>query len=349
MRDSEPAGPVGAHGDADRARALRDVQEARRGRPDAQMQQVLDMLASLGGKPIETLTPEEARAQPTVASAVRLLLREQGKSSEPEPVSEVVDRTLPGPAGALPARVYRPEGPGPLPVLLYFHGGGWVIASPDAYDASARALANAAKCVVVSVAYRRAPEHKFPAAHEDCYAAYRWALERADEVGGDPARVAVGGESAGGNLAAAVSMLARDDGAPVPVHQLLVYPIADYNFDTPSYVAHANAKPLNRPMMQWFFGHYLRSPRDADTPAISPVRVRDLSGLPPATVITAEIDPLRSEGETLADRLRQAGVGVDFGSYAGVTHEFFGTGAVVDKAAQAVRQAAAGLRTAFGG
>ena len=347
MRDSEPAGPVGAPGDADRARALGDAPGARRGRPEPQMQQVLDMLASLGGRPIETLTPEEARVQPTAASAVRLLLREQGKSTEPEPVSEVLDRTLPGPAGALPARVYRPGGADPLPVLVYFHGGGWVIPGPDAYDASARALANAAGCVVVSVAYRQAPAHKVPAAHEDGYAAYRWAIEHAREVGGDSARVAVGGEGAGGNLAAAVSMLARDDGLPVPVHQLLVYPIADYNFDTPSYVAHANAKPLNRRMMRWFFSHYLRSPRDADTPAISPARVRDLSGLPPTTVITAEIDPLRSEGELLADRLRQAGVPVDVGSYAGVTHEFFGMGAVVDKAAQAVRQAAAGLRAAF--
>jgi acetyl esterase len=347
MRDSEPAGPVGARGDADRARTLVDAPAAKRGRPDAQMQQVLDMLASLGGKPVETLTPDEARAQPTAASAVRLLLREQGKSTEPEAVAEVLERTVPGPAGALPARVYRPEGADALPVLVYFHGGGWVISSPDAYDASARALANGARCVVLSVAYRRAPEHKFPAAHEDCYAAYRWARTRASEVGGDPTRVAVGGEGAGGNLAAAVSMLARDDRLPVPVHQLLVYPIADYNFDAPSYVAHANAKPLNRPMMRWFFSHYLRSPRDADTPAISPARVRDLSGLPPTTVITAEIDPLRSDGEALAERLRQCGVPVDVGGYAGVTHEFFGMGAVVDKATQAVRQAAAGLRAAF--
>jgi len=347
MRDSEAGDPREAQEEGQVGGVVEPARGRRRSRLDAQMQLVLDMYASLGGKPVETLTPEEARAQPSPASAVEALLREQGRSTEPEPVAEVMARTIAGPAEEIPVRVYRPASADPLPVLLYFHGGGWVIANGDVYDASARALANAAACMVVSVDYRQAPEHKFPAAHEDAYAAYRWARGRAADVGGDPARVAVAGEGAGANLAAAAAMIARDDGLPVPAYQLLVYPVADYDFETPSYLEHANAKPLNRAMMQWFFGHYLRSPRDADTPAISLARTRDLSGLPPATVITAEVDPLRSEGEMLADRLRQAGIAVDYAIYGGVTHEFFGMGAVVAKAREAVQQAAAGLRRAF--
>jgi acetyl esterase/lipase len=231
-------------------------------------------------------------------------------------------------------------------VIVYTHGGGWVIATNDTYDASARALCNAAEAVVVSVEYRKAPEHKFPAAHEDAYTAYLWALNNAPEIDGDPARVALAGESAGGNLAISTAILARDRGEQPPSHILAVYPIADGNTESESYREHHDAKPLNRPMMAWFFGHYLRTPADAAHPLISLVHA-DLHGLPPTTIITAEIDPLRSDGEELAERLRQAGVEVDYHTFGGVTHEFFGMGAVVGKANKAVKVAAKGLRSGF--
>ncbi|MFO0851180.1 MAG: alpha/beta hydrolase fold domain-containing protein [Gemmataceae bacterium] len=316
--------------------------------PDPQMKAVLDELAALNPKPIETLTPAAARKQPTPADAVKALLKKQGKPTEPEPVGSVKDITIPGPAGPIPARVYTPQGTGPFPVLVYWHGGGWVLADLDGYDATPRALCNAAGCVVVSCHYRQAPEHPFPAAPEDAFAAYQWVLGNAASVGGDPKRVAVAGESAGGNLAAVTAVRARDAGVPVPVHQVLVYPVTDQNYDTPSYREHADAKPLNTAMMRWFWGHYLAEPA-ADTPYVAaPMQVPDLRRLPPATVITADLDPLRSDGQMYADRLRLAGVPVTAVNYDGVTHEFFGMGAVVDKAKEAVAKAAEGLKAAFG-
>lgn len=314
---------------------------------DPQMKAVLSALGSLGGKPIEKLTPAQARKQPGPPDAVKVVLKKQGKSTAPEPVAKVEDRKVPGPAGSIPVRVYTPEGSGPFPVLVYMHGGGWVIASVQAYDSSCRALANLAKCVVVSVGYRQAPEHRFPAAHEDSYAAAQYVMAHASDFGGDPKRVAVGGESAGGNLAAAVCLMARDRGGRMPIYQMLVYPIAGYDFNTPSYRENAKAKPLNRAMMMWFYRYYLRTPKDAQSPYISLVKVRNLRGLPPATVITAQIDPLRSEGKTYADHLRAAGDPVVYRNYNGVTHEFFGMGAVVDKAKQANALAAQGLQSAF--
>jgi acetyl esterase len=313
--------------------------------PNPQMQAVLDQLAALGPKPLETLTPQDARKQPGPPDAVKALLKKQGKGTDPEPVGKVADLAYPGARGPLPARVYAPKGDGPFPVLVYFHGGGWVIADIDAYDGSCRALCNAAGAVVVSCDYRRAPEHPFPAAPDDALAAYRWALKTAGEWEGDPKRVAVGGESAGGNLAAVVCLRARDERLPAPVHQLLVYPVANNNLDTPSYKAHENAKPLNKAMMRWFLAHYVggRPP----SPAAFPLQTRNLSNLPPATVITADIDPLRGDGKGYADALGKAGVRVGYRNYPGVTHEFFGMGAVVDAAKDAVRFAADGLKGGF--
>ncbi|HLM68444.1 MAG TPA: alpha/beta hydrolase, partial [Longimicrobium sp.] len=247
------------------------------------------------------------------------------------------------PGGDIPVRIYAPEGTGPFPVIVYTHGGGWVIATNDTYDASARGLCDAVGAIVVAVEYRKAPEHRFPAAHQDAFAAYHWVLQNASELGGDSFRVAVAGESAGGNLAVATAMLARDNGIQPPAHVLAVYPIADGRTDSPSYVENADARPLNRPMMQWFFGHYLRSPADAEHALISLVRA-DLRNLPPTTIITAEIDPLRSDGERLAEALRAAGVDVDYHSYGGVTHEFFGMAVVVKDAGKALAQAAKGLK-----
>lgn len=320
---------------------------AKKGTPDRQMQAVLDQLAELGPQPIETLSPNEARKQPGPADAVKALLKMQGKKADPEPVGAVKDITWSWRDATLPARVYTPKGDGPFPVLVYFHGGGWVIADLDAYDASCRALCNAAGCVVVSAEYQRAPERVFPAAANDAFAAYKWVLANAAAVGGDPKRVAVGGESAGGTLAAVVCLLARGY-APMPVHQLLIYPVTGNDLNTPSYRLYADAKPLSKPAMEWFLGHYLGDRLGAPSPSALPLVERDLSKLPPATVITAEIDPLRDDGKRYADKLKAAGVAVDYTNYDDVTHEFFGMGAVVDKAKEAVGKAAAGLKKGFG-
>lgn len=308
------------------------------------MQKVLDALASLGGKPIETLTPDEARKQPTPADAVKKVLVDEGKPTAPEPGVTVKDMTVKGPHGDFPVHIYTPEGKGPFPVMVYYHGGGFVIADTAVYDASPRALAKMARAIIVSADYHRSPENTFPVAPNEAYAAYTWTLEHATEFNGDPKRVAVGGESAGGNLATVVSIMARDKKATLPVHQLLVYPVVDNDMTRPSYVQNAAAKPLNKPMMAWFFKHYGADPK---SPMALPLKNADLKGLPAATIIAAEIDPLMSEGKAYADALKKAGVKVDYKLYSGVTHEFFGMGAVVPKAKEAEQFAADGLTRSF--
>jgi acetyl esterase/lipase len=318
--------------------------------PDAEMAQVLAAMMASGAKPIETLDAKEARKQPTPADAVKAVLKQRGESTDPETVGDVDNQSIAGPAGDIEIRIYKPASAAEdrlLPLVLYIHGGGWVIADLDVYDASPRAIANAAHCVVVSTHYRQGPEHKFPAAHEDVYAAYKWAIANARDLGADGSRIAVLGESAGGNLAAAICLNARDEGFQLPVHQVLVYPIAGYDFTTESYREMTQAKPLNTPMMKWFFDKYLGSPAEGETPAISLDRA-DLSGLPPATIINSELDPLRSDGELLAKRFTESGVPADQRTFAGVTHEFFGMGAVLGKAREAQRMAAQALTRAFG-
>lgn len=317
-------------------------------RSDADMRAVIQQHMALGPRPIPTLTPQEARRQPTIADAVRTLLQRQGRSTAPEQVGNVVDRTIPGPGGQIPVRIYTPAGTGPFPVVVYSHGGGWVIATIDTYDSSARALTNAARAIVISIEYRKGPENRFPAAHDDAFAAYQWALANAASIGGDPNRVATAGESAGGGLAVATALMARDRGVKLPVHVLSVYPIADGDTISPSYQEWASAKPLDRPTMAWFFRHYLRGPQDAADPRISLVDT-NLRGMPPHTIINAQIDPLRSDGEELAARLRAAGVQVQQRTWEGTTHEFFGTGAVVSDAREAVAFGGGALRAAFGG
>ncbi len=314
---------------------------------NAQMQAVLDEHAKLGPKAIETLAPSEARKQPSPADAVMALLKSQGKSTAPEKLAKVEDRSFEGPGGAVPIRIYTPAGNGPMPVVLYIHGGGWVIADLDTYDASPRAIANAAKAVVVSTHYRQGPEHKFPAAHEDTLAAYKWVLANAHQIGGDPMRVAVVGESAGGNMAANIAIAARDQNLQAPLHQVLVYPVANNDLDSASYQQNANAKPLNKAMIEWFVKHYLGGAAGAADPRIALVKQPNLAGLAPATIILAEIDPLRSDGEAYAAALGKAGVPVMLKHYEGVTHEFFGMGAVVDAAKQAQQLAGSQLREAF--
>jgi len=311
---------------------------------EAHMQKVLDALKSLNGKPIETLTPEEARQQPTPADAVKKVLSDMHKSTAPEGGVTIKDMTVPVDGGSIPVHIYTPEGKGPFPVMVYYHGGGFVIADTHTYDSSPRALAKMAKAIMVSVDYRRAPEHKFPTQPNDAYAAYLWTTQHAAEFNGDPKRVAVGGESAGGNLATVVSMMARDKKAQMPVHELLVYPVVDNDMNTPSYQRNANAKPLNKPMMAWFFKHY---GADATSPYALPMKAQSLAGMPAATIVAAEIDPLMSEGKSYADKLQKDGVKVDYKLYKGVTHEFFGMGAVVPEAKDAEQFAADGLKKAF--
>jgi acetyl esterase/lipase len=315
---------------------------------DPQMQAVIEELDSFGTPPLPKLTPEQARKAPTPTDAVMSLLKEKGIPITP-PDLKIDHQVIPGPSpeGIL-VRTYTPKtGNGPFPVIVYYHGGGWVIADLDTYDPSARALADKTGAIVISVAYRQAPEHKFPAAHNDAFAAYEWALNNAGSINGNPAKVAVAGESAGGNLAAAVSMMAKEKGVKLPVHQLLVYPIANYDFNSPSYKQYADAKPLSKPLMQWFFDKYLNNPAEGNNPLISLVKAPDVSGLPPATVITAQIDPLMSEGKQYADKLKAAGVPVTFQNYEGVTHEFFGMAAVVEQAKKAQSLAATELKKAF--
>jgi acetyl esterase len=317
---------------------------------EPEMQGVLDQLAALGGKPIETLTPQEARRQPTPTDAVKALLVQQGKDTTPTalvPGVTSVDRTIAGAAGSIPARIYTPEGAGPFPVVVYYHGGGWVIANKDVYDGGARGLAKSANAVVVSIDYRLAPEAKFPAQHDDALAAYKWALANAASIKGDPKRVALAGESAGGNLAVATTIAARDAKLQQPSAVLSVYPIAQPDTTTASYTTYAAAKPLNRPMMGWFAKHTTRTPADLQDPRINLVKA-NLAGLPPVTIVNAEIDPLRDDGAQLEQALKAADVPVERRLYDGVAHEFFGMAAVEGKAKDAQAYAGERLRAAFG-
>lgn len=317
-------------------------------RPDPQNQAVLDaMTKRLGLRPPHTLTPQQARLQPTFADGVKEVLRQQGRPTTPPPGVSARDISVSGATGPINAKVYTPDGArGPLPVIVFYDGGGWVLANSQVYDASTRALAREAQTVVVSVDYRLAPEAKFPAQHDDSFAAYRWVLANAASIGGDPARVALAGESAGGNLAVATAMAARDAGVRAPLHVLSIYPIAGSDLNTPSYRENSNALPLGRALMAWFFHHTARTPADALDPRINLVS-SNLRNLPPTTIIAAQIDPLRSEGQVLHDRLRAAGVAVSRREYAGVTHEFFGADAVIPDALAAQRFGGERLRAAF--
>jgi acetyl esterase len=265
----------------------------------------------------------------------------------PEPVDRVEDRTIPGPAGDIPVRVYAPDSNGPLPLLAFFHGGGFVIGSIETHDGTCRSLANGAGCCVVSVDYRLAPEHPFPAAPEDCYAVTCWLSEHGAELGGDPTRLAVAGDSAGGNLAAVVALLCRDRGGPQLAHQLLVYPVIDHAFDTASYAENAEGYMLTTEMMKWFWEQYLEGPEAGRDPLASPIQADSHADLAPASVLTAEFDPLRDEGEAYAARLIAAGVPTKLVRYNGLFHGFFGMNALIDDAQSAVDQANADLRAAF--
>lgn len=316
-------------------------------KPAPEMKAVLDKLAELGAKPLHTLTVEQARAQPTPADAVAAVMADEGIDAGPAAAIATSDIVIPGAAGDIEARVYTPAGEGPFPVIVYYHGGGWVIADLDTYDASARSLALGAEAIVVSSHYRQGPENVFPAAHEDAYAAYVWTVENAGTLNGDASRMAVAGESAGGNLAANVAIMARDAKITQPLHQLLVYPVAGNDMNTPSYVENAEASPLGKADMAWFVEHALASKQDAADPRINLFERDDLTGLPPATVITAQIDPLQSESMAYGEALKAAGGEVEMKNFDSVTHEFFGMGSVVPLAVEAMEFASDRLKMAF--
>jgi len=327
-----------------------DKQRVTPAKPDIPMQHVLDHLARLNGKPIETLSPQEARLQPTPTDAVKAILQETIKDQDPTLGIQTRDITIDGAAGPLQARVYSPnlDSTDLKPLVVYFHGGGFVIADLDVYDGGPRGIARFADVVVLSVHYRQAPENKFPAAHDDALAAWKWALANAQTIGGDPQKIAVMGESAGGNLAINVSIAARDLGLTAPKHQVLVYPLVGNDMITESYVENAAAKPLNKPMMEWFVKHTFNDQSETADPRINVVGAANLSGLPSSTVITAEIDPLRTEGEQLAEKLEAAGVDTRSKTFNGSTHEFFGMALVVPDAVAAQTFAAHELKRAFG-
>lgn len=304
---------------------------------DPQAQAVLDMLAGLNMAPLDTLTAEQARAQ-SKAFAV---------PPSGEQVANVEDRTVLGPGGPIPVRVYTPAGAQPHPALVYYHGGGWVLGDLEGTDNLCRALTNAAGAVVVSVDYRLAPEHRFPAAVDDAFAAVKHVYEQAASYGVDPARIAVGGDSAGGNLAAVVAVLARDSGLPVRF-QLLAYPVTNHSFDSGSYDQNGDGYLLTTPMMKWFWDLYLGPDGDGSDFRASPLRAPNLKGVAPALVITAEYDPLRDEGEAYAARLQEAGVRVKATRYPGMIHGFFTMTAALDQAKAALAEAATEMKAALG-
>ena len=306
---------------------------------DPQVQALLAGMAAQGAKGFSELEVADARA------AARVLVELGG---DPEPVREVVDRVVDGPEGDIPVRVYKAEGADPQPATVFFHGGGWTIGDIEVYDKVCRSLVAASGAAVVSVEYRLGPEHRFPAAPDDAYAATVWVAGHADELGIDATRLAVAGDSAGGNLAAVVAQMAKERGGPALVHQLLIYPATDAVGEYPSLTENGEGYFLTAADIRYFGGHYFGSPEDASDPRVSPLLADDLSGLPPATVITAEYDPLRDQGEAYADALTTAGVEVEYQLEPGLIHGFWNMKGVLDRAADSYARAGARLRAAFG-
>jgi acetyl esterase len=303
-----------------------------------QVEALIKQMSAAGGPPLNEMSVQQARE--TAAAFAEL-------GGVPDAVASIVDRIIPGPLGDIPVRIYTPAGNGPFPVVLYFHGGGWVLGTLETANVLCSQLSNLTGAVVVSVDYRLAPEHKFPAAVTDCIAATQWVAANAGELCGDPERIAVAGDSAGGNLAAVVAAIARDQGSPPLVFQVLFCPVTDHNFETASYRDNSQGYLLTKDMMKWFSELYLNKLEEAGDWRASPLNLADHSGLPPAYVVTAEFDPLRDEGEAYAELLRRSGTSVTLKRYDGQIHDFMMMNAVLDQARPAVEAAAVLLRDAF--
>jgi acetyl esterase len=307
---------------------------------DPQAQRLLDAAAASGLPPVHLLPVPEARARMIAAFVTGVA---------PEPVHDIRNGSIPGPGGDLPIRVYTPAPQSSLPVFVFFHGGGWTLNNLDTHDGICRSIANMAQCIVVAVDYRLSPEHKFPIPVEDAYVATQWVVNNATKINADPARVAVGGDSSGGNQAAAVALLSRDRGGPNIVYQVLVYPVTDYYLPgTPSYEEHGTGYSLTRDAMIWFWNNYLPIGADPSNPYISPLRAQDLRHLPPSLILTGEFDPLRDEGEQFAAKLREAGISVRLTRYEGMMHGFLLQFRTMDRGRLALAEIADGLRAAFG-
>jgi acetyl esterase len=303
--------------------------------------QVSALLAAAADQPpTEHLTVAQAREAALIYADL------QGPGPE---VASVAHRFIPGPTADLPVRIYTPEGDGPFPAIVYYHGSGWVVLNIEVCDATLRALANDTGCVVVAVNYQKAPEHKFPVPFNDAWAGLTWTAGHAEELNVDPARIAVGGDSAGGNLAAAVAIKARDEGGPALAFQLLIYPATEHDVDKPSALQNAEGYLLQRESMRWFWAHYLDGATDTPDWRASPLRARSLAGLPPALVVTADFDPLRDDGRLYADRLRAEGVDVTYTNYEGMVHGFYWMAAVVDRTRDLHAEIAREVRAALHG
>jgi acetyl esterase len=307
---------------------------------DPQAKALLDQRAAVGDPPLHQMDPVAARAA-VEAGIDRVTPREN--------VAKIEDREIPGPHGPIPIRIYTPEGSGPFPILVYFHGGGWVVCSIETHDAWSRHITNTIGCIVVAVNYRQAPEDPFPAAVDDAFAAVQWAAANGASFNGDGSRLAVAGDSAGGNLSAAVALIARDQGGPKLAYQVLITPGTDYyNLDQPAYKENAVGYGMDTADIIWLMDLYYPAGTDRNDPRAFPVRAKDHSGVAPAMVITAEYDSLRDDGDIYAAKLRDAGVPVVWAPYEGMTHNFLLNYAVMDRAEEAVKAMAAALREAFG-
>lgn len=296
---------------------------------DPQVKELLQILQQMVGSPLSSLSPTEARKQ---AAQLR------SKPLRPQAIERIENLTIPGPNGEIPIRIYTPEVSENLPILVFFHGGGWVLGDLEAADPACRVVAASAGCMIVSVDYRLAPEHKFPAPVEDAYAATCWVAKNAENIGGNPHKISVVGDSAGGNLAAAVSLMARDRGQPSLASQILIYPVTSYGFDTESYQLYKQGDcGLSYDDMAWFWNHYLNQKSDGQNPYASPLLAPDLTNLPPAFIITAECDVLRDEGEAYAAKLQSAGVPVKLQRYQGMIHGFVGMAPVLDGGKKALQ------------
>jgi acetyl esterase len=298
---------------------------------------MLESMAAADAPALSEMTPVAAR---------EMYRTMQAALPGPE-IADVIDRSIPGPGGDIPVRIYANTPGTNRPCLIFFHGGGWVIGDLDTHDSVCRELAIEADCVVIAVDYRLAPEHPYPAAIDDCYAAFVWAHDNAAELGVDTAHIAAGGDSAGGNLTACVALRARTELGPHLDHQLLVYPVTDTSLDTASYESNGEGYMLTRDSMTWFFDQYLPEAAQRSEVLAAPLRAENLEGLPDATVITAEFDPLRDEGEAYAARLEVAGVPTTVQRFDGMIHGFFGQGATLEGAAQAMTLAATQLKKSF--